>query len=146
MWEVQLYNFGRPNNVRFGRKTYDPSGLEVPSSRSNKYFGRARELPRIKPLFDELKPSKRAAQGKDQECKLNVEMRENADADDYGLNRDEADGPKEVESFRNQERAREEGASKGWTRISSGWVVSELDEVTECFVERRKRLLLQRPG
>ncbi|PUU73407.1 Isy1-like splicing family-domain-containing protein [Tuber borchii] len=95
-------------------------GLEVLGSRSNKYFGRARELPRIKELFDELKPSKRSAEGKDQERKLRVEMRRNVDADYYGFNRDEADRPKEVESFRNVERAGEEGAPEGWTPISGG--------------------------
>ena len=113
MWEVQLHNFGGPDNVRFGRKTDDDSGLEVPGSCSNKYFGRARGLPRIKELFDELKPSKRAAQGKDQECKLRVEMKRNVGADYYGFNRGDANRPKKVESFRNQERAGEEGALEG---------------------------------
>ena len=104
------------------------------------------ELPRIKELFDELKPSKRSTQEKDQERKLRVELRRNVDADYYGFNRDEADRPKEVESFRNVKRAGEEGAPEGWTSFPGGWVVPGLDEVMEFWVERRKSLLFQRFG
>ena len=153
MWEVQLRNLGGPNYMRFGPKTYDEDGREVPGSRGYKYFGRARELPGVKELFDELKPSKKAAEGKDEERRLRAEMRRNVDADYYGFNRDEDDGvllayerAKEVESFRNVERAGEEGTPDGWTPIPDGWVVPGLDEVTEFLVERRKSRLLQRLG
>ena len=47
-------------------------------------------------------------------------MSKNMDADYYGFDRDENDGTKEVESFRNVERAREEGTPEGWTPILSG--------------------------
>ncbi|PWW74813.1 Isy1-like splicing factor [Tuber magnatum] len=153
MWEVQLRNLGGPNYMRFGPKTYDEDGREVPGSRGYKYFGRARELPGVKELFDELKPSKKAAEGKDEERRLRAEMRRNVDADYYGFNRDEDDGvllayerAKEVESFRNVERTGEEGVPEGWTPIPDGWVVPGLEEVTEFLVERRKSRLLQRLG
>jgi len=71
-------------------------------------------------------------------------MRRNVDADYYGFDRDKDDGTKEVESFRNVERAGEEGAPEGWTLIPGGGVVPELDEVTEFLVERRKSRLFQR--
>jgi len=92
----------------------------------------------IKGLFDELKHFKEAAKGKDDERRLRVEMRRNVDADYYGFNRDEEDGRKEVESFRNVERAGEKGASEDWAPIPSGWVVPGLDEVTELLGEGEK--------
>ena len=79
---------------------------------------------RVKGLFDELKPSKEAAGGKDEERMLRAEMGKNVGADYYGFNRDEDDGTKGLE------RAGEEGAPE--------WVVPRLDEVTEFLVKRRK--------
>ena len=111
----------------------------MPGSRSYKYFGCAQEVPVVKELFDELKLSKETAEAKDEELRLRVEMRRNVDADYYGFNRDEDDGRKEAESFRNVERAGE-GAP-----IPGGWVVPGLDEVTE-FLERRKSGLFQKLG
>ena len=90
---------------------------EVPGSRGNKYFDRAWEVPGVKELFDELKPSNGAAEGKDKESRARAEMRRNVDADYYGFNRDEDDGTKEVESFRNVERAGEEGALRVGHRL-----------------------------
>ena len=49
-----------------------------------KYFDHARELPRVKELFDELESSKEAAKGKNEEPMLRVEM--NVDADYYSFN------------------------------------------------------------
>ena len=69
-------------------------------------------------------------------------MKRDVGADYYGFNRDESDGMKERESFRNVERAREEGTPEGWTPIPGGWVVLGLDEVTEFLVERRRSRLL----
>ncbi|PUU81775.1 Isy1-like splicing factor, partial [Tuber borchii] len=53
VWEVQLRNPGRPKNIRSSPKAYSEGGV------SNKYFDHARELPRAKWLFDELKASTR---------------------------------------------------------------------------------------
>lgn len=89
-------------------------------SRSNKYFDPARELQGVKGLFNELKPFKMTAKWKDEERSLRAEMRRNVDADNYGIDRDEAAGTKEVESFWNVEKAVEERAFEGWTPISGG--------------------------
>ena len=97
----------------------------MPSSRSCKCIGCARELPVIKGLLDELKASNEAAEGKDKEGRLSVEMRRKLDADYYGSNRDEDDGRKEVESFRNVERAgRREHLRVGrqFPVVGSAWV------------------------
>lgn len=60
-------------------------------------------------------------------------MRRNVDTNNYGIDRDEDAGTKEVESFRNVEKAGEERAFQGWTPISGGLVVHGLDEVTEFW-------------
>ena len=65
-------------------------------------------------------------------------MRKNVGADYYGFNRDEGNGTEGVE------RAGEEGAPEGWTRILEEWIVPGLGEVMEFLVERRKSRLLQR--
>ncbi|PUU81790.1 Isy1-like splicing family-domain-containing protein [Tuber borchii] len=110
MWEVQLRNLGGPYNISFCAKTCLEGGCEVPDSRGYKYFDRARVLPGVKKLFYELKPSKRAADGKDQE-RMRIMGRRRW-------------------CFRNAERAGEDGALQGWTPIPGGWVVPGLDEVT----------------
>lgn len=152
MWEVQLRNLGGLNYMRFGPKPYDEDGREVLGSRGYKYFGPTRELPEVKELFDELKPSKKAAEGKDEWHRQRAEMRRNVNADYYGFNRDEDDGAllayermREVESFRNVERVGEE-ASEGWTPIPNGWIVPGFNEVTEFLVGRRKSRLSQKLG
>jgi pre-mRNA-splicing factor ISY1 len=137
--------------MRFAPKTYDEDGREVSGSRGYKYFGRARELPGVKELFEDLKP-KPKADAKDDERRQRAEMRRNVDADYYGFNRDEDDGVllayekrKEAESFKNVVIG-EDGKPDGWMAIPDGWEVPGLEEVTEFLVERRKSRLLERLG
>lgn len=63
--KIAQANLGGPNIIGFGQETYYWHGREVPGSRGDKYFDRTRELPGAKQLSDELKPSKKAAEGKD---------------------------------------------------------------------------------
>ncbi|KAL7267209.1 NineTeen Complex (NTC) component [Rhizina undulata] len=149
MWEVQLRNLGGPNYMRFGPKTYDEDGREVPNSRGYKYFGRARELPGVKELFEELKPKK--IDKKDEEWKARAELRRNVDADYYGYNRDEEDGTlleyerrKELESLKNV-AANGGEPEVGWTPIPE-WRVPDVEEVRAFLLERRKSRLLQKLG
>ncbi|PUU80222.1 Isy1-like splicing family-domain-containing protein [Tuber borchii] len=83
MWEMQLRNPGGPKSMRLGLKAYE-DGARCP-------------LPGVKELFDELRPSKKAAEGKDGERRLRAEIRRNVGPDYYGFNRDEDTGTKEVE-------------------------------------------------
>ena len=117
---MQFRNLGGPNNRRFHLKTYYKDGREVPGSRGNKCFDRGRELPGVKGLFNQLKLSEEAAEGKDWKRRLRAGMRMSVDAGYCGFNRDGDDRTKEVESFRNVERAGEEGAPEGWTLIPGG--------------------------
>lgn len=49
-WENQIIHLGGANYKRAG-KSLDADGKEVPGARGYKYFGRARELPGVKELF-----------------------------------------------------------------------------------------------
>ena len=50
--------------MRFGPKLDYEDGRKVPGSRGNKYFDRARELLRVKELFDELSLPRRLPKGR----------------------------------------------------------------------------------
>ncbi|KAI5777674.1 Isy1-like splicing factor [Geopyxis carbonaria] len=147
MWEVQLRNLGGPNYMRFGPRTYDEDGREVPGARGYKYFGRARELPGVKELFEDLKPKPKDPKAE------RAEFRKHVDADYYGYNRDEEDGvlleyerKKEEEALENVGKTGIGEPPGGWIEIPSGWKVPDLEEVTEFLVERRKSRLLAKLG
>jgi pre-mRNA-splicing factor ISY1 len=52
VWELRIKELGGPNYLRFASKMFDAQGRELPSTRGYKYFGRARELPGVKELFE----------------------------------------------------------------------------------------------
>lgn len=149
MWEVQLRNLGGPNYMRFGPKMYDEDGREVPGSRGYKYFGRARELPGVKELFEELEKPKKKEGG---ERKGLEWLRKNLGAEYYGYGDEKEEG--ELERWERErereavEKVKGQGgdAPGGWVEIPEGWKVPSLEEVTEFLVERRKARLLQKLG
>ena len=157
MWEVQLRNLGGPNYMRFAPKIYDDEGREVPGNRGYRYFGRARELPGVKELFEELKPKPKDP---DAERKASESIRKFVDADYYGYNRDEEDGVLLDYERKKEEEARKNTLEKGggpggngsgeprteWTPIPEGWKVPSREEVMEYLLERRKSKLLQKLG
>ncbi|KAI5796022.1 Isy1-like splicing factor [Pyronema domesticum] len=150
MWEVQLRNLGGPNYMRFGPRMYDEDGREVPGARGYKYFGRAKELPGVKELFEELKPKPKDAK---EEGKTFVELRKNADADYYGYNRDDEDEQlleyelkKELEAMESIAINGEGEPPSNWSGIPAGWKVPDLEEVSEFLLERRKARLLAKLG
>lgn len=51
-WETQIINLGGANYRRIGSSTFDGAGRSVPGQRGYKYFGRAKELPGVKELFE----------------------------------------------------------------------------------------------
>jgi pre-mRNA-splicing factor ISY1 len=134
--------------MRFGPRMYDEDGREVPGARGYKYFGRAKELPGVKELFEELKPKPKDAK---EEGRHRAEMRRNVDADYYGYNRDEEGGvlleyesSKELEAMEAVGRNGQGDPSNNWTGIPAGWKVPDLEEVNEFLVERRKAKLLEK--
>jgi pre-mRNA-splicing factor ISY1 len=53
VWELRIKDLGGPNYLRSGSsRMYDGLGRELPNSRGYKYFGRARDLPGVKEIFE----------------------------------------------------------------------------------------------
>lgn len=152
MWEVQIRNMGGPNYMRGGGKIYDEQGREIPGGgKGYKYFGRAKELPGVKELFE-------AALNKGREEKPLQErndMRKNVDAAYYGYAPDE-----ETEEMLAYEEEKERQAAEhilrtgakeppaGWEALPGDagdgvtWELPTLEEVQEELIERRRRKLL----
>ncbi|KAF2477378.1 Isy1-like splicing factor [Lindgomyces ingoldianus] len=104
MWESQIRTLGGPNYMRGGR-VLDEEGKEVPGGgKGYKYFGRARELPGVKELFEgQGRPQDEGVYVKGGEARR--ELRGKIDARYYGYNLDEEDG-----SLLEYERAKEKEA------------------------------------
>lgn len=51
-WESQIVALGGANYKRASMAMVDEVGKEVPGTRGYKYFGRARELPGVKEMFE----------------------------------------------------------------------------------------------
>ncbi|KAK1238946.1 hypothetical protein MKX08_006007 [Trichoderma sp. CBMAI-0020] len=152
MWEVQIRNLGGPNYMRGGGKMYDEQGREIPGGgKGYKYFGRARELPGVKELFE-------AAQSKRKEDKpleTSRDLRKNVDAAYYGYAPNEEDdallqyeAEKEREALANLLATGSQGAPDGWEPLPGdsgdghGWALPTLEEVQMELLERRRRKLL----
>jgi len=120
-----------------------------------RYFGRARELPGVKEMF-EAATKPREEKPLDQRA----DMRKAVDASYYGYNLDEEDGTlldyeiqKEKEARENLLAAGEDGRTpKGWEPLpgdagdGEGWRLPTNLEVQEELVERRRRRLLDKLG
>ncbi|KAL8648978.1 MAG: hypothetical protein Q9210_004677 [Variospora velana] len=153
MWEVQIRGMGGPNYMR-GGKVYDEEGKEIPGGgKGYRYFGRARELPGVKELFEVKKPKEKGLEGRQ-------DLRMKVDAGYYGYNLDEEDG-----ALLDYERGKEEEArrvlmekgnvgdvEKDWEPLPGdagdgvGWMLPSLEEVQEELVDRRRRKLLDKLG
>ncbi|TVY14456.1 Pre-mRNA-splicing factor ISY1 [Lachnellula arida] len=156
MWEVQIRNLGGPNYMRGGGKVYDEEGREIPGSgKGYRYFGRARELPGVKEMFEAATPKAR----EDKPLDARADLRKQVDASYYGYNLDEEDGTlleyemqKEKEAFENLLAGQDREAPPGWEPLpgDSGdgedWRLPTADEVQEELVERRRRRLLDKLG
>ncbi|KAL9008887.1 MAG: hypothetical protein Q9173_006030, partial [Seirophora scorigena] len=153
MWEVQIRGLGGPNYMR-GGKVYDESGKEIPGAgKGYRYFGRARELPGVKELFEVKKPKEKGLEGRH-------DLRMKVDAGYYGYNLDEEDGGLlDYERGKEEEARRvlmEKGdlgeAEKDWEPLPGdggdgfGWRLPSLEEVQEELVDRRRRKLLDKLG
>lgn len=172
MWESQIRNLGGPNYMRGGR-VLDEEGREVPGGgKGYRYFGRARELPGVKELFErQFKPEDEIAKEKERGGERRAELRQRVDAGYYGYNLDEEDGTllayehaKEKEAWDNfmdlgdeievgERRKGEKVTEKEeWVEIPGDagdgvrWRVPTLEEVSDELVDRRKRKLLDKLG
>lgn len=155
MWEVQIRGLGGPNYMRGGR-VYDDEGREIEGAgKGYRYFGRARELPGVKELFEVRKKP-----GEEKGLEKRGDLRMKVDAGYYGYNLDEEDGElleyergKEEEARRKLLEEGEKGdGERGWEPLPGdagdgvGWRLPSLEEVQEELVDRRRRKLLDKLG
>ncbi|KAI9795849.1 MAG: NineTeen Complex (NTC) component [Piccolia ochrophora] len=156
MWEVQIRNLGGPNYMRGGGRVYDEEGREIPGGgKGYRYFGRAKELPGVKEMFEAAKP--KAALDKPLEGR--TDLRRQVDASYYGYNLDEEDGTllayeaqKETEAFENLASSGDGKPPPDWEPLpgdvgdGNRWPLPTMDEVQEELVDRRRRRLLDKLG
>lgn len=163
MWESQIRNQGGPNYMRGGR-VLDEDGKEVPGGgKGYRYFGRAKELPGVKELFErQARPEDDAGIQKGREKRS--ELRQRVDAGYYGYNLDEEDGSllayekaKEKEAWDEfmglgDDLGEKSGKAQDWAELPGDagdgvrWRVPSLEEVNEELLERRRRKLLEKLG
>lgn len=150
-----------------GGRVVDDEGKEIPGGgRGYRYFGRARELPGVREMFEgKVKAVEKPLEGR-------ADLRMKVDAAYYGYGADEEeDGLLEYERGK-EEEAREallaRGEGEGGGRVGKGvgyagggeeweplpgdkgdgvgWAVPSAEEVQEELVERRRRRLLDQLG
>jgi pre-mRNA-splicing factor ISY1 len=159
VWELRIRDLGGPNYMRGGR-VLDEDGKEVPGGgKGYRYFGRARELPGVKELFEQATKRNRPAEEEDGKGPSRAELAKHVDAGYYGYNLDEEDGTlvafeegRERESFNTMAERNDEDAKGEWEALPGdvgdgvGWRLPSVDEVQEELVERRRRRLLDKLG
>ncbi|KXJ94181.1 Pre-mRNA-splicing factor ISY1 [Microdochium bolleyi] len=158
MWEVQIRNLGGPNYMRQGGKLYDETGREIPGGgKGYKYFGRAKELPGVKELFEAAAKARQSANEKPLDTR--DDLRKTVDANYYGYAPDEegdtllqyeAEKEREAEDMLLQKfKGGKDGQPPpGWeplpgdTGDGHAWDLPTLEEVQQELVDRRRRRLL----
>jgi pre-mRNA-splicing factor ISY1 len=156
MWEIQIRNLGGPNYMRGGggATMYDESGREIPGvgGKGYKYFGRARDLPGVKELFDAARAK---ASEKEKPLEARDDLRKQVDAAYYGYAPDEEDAAllayeaaKEREASEHLAGTGVKDAPPGWEPLPGdagdgrGWELPTLEEVQEELINRRRQKLL----
>jgi pre-mRNA-splicing factor ISY1 len=155
-WEVRIRELGGPNYMRGTGRVVDDEGRVIEGGgKGYRYFGRARELPGVKELF-EAATRKPEEEAKKKGGEVRQELRSRVDAGYYGYNLDEEDGTllayeaqKEKEAYETL-MAEEEKADKTWEPIPGDigdgvvWKLPTAEEVEAELLERRKRKLLDK--
>ncbi|KAK4229931.1 Isy1-like splicing factor [Podospora fimiseda] len=155
MWEIQIRNLGGPNYMRAGGgKIYDESGREIPGGgKGYRYFGRAKELPGVKELFEAA--AKARQEENEKPLDERVDLKRQVDACYYGYAPDEEDDllleyekVKETEAFEALAKAGPAETPPGWEPLPGDvgdgtiWELPTTDEVERELIERRRRMLL----
>ena len=139
--------------MRGGGKMLDDEGRVVEGGgKGYRYFGRARELPGVKELFEAAtqKPEKEKGETR-------YDLRAKVDAGYYGYNLDEEDGTllkyeaeKEREAFEKLLAEEDESQQGEWETLPGdagdgvSWKLPSAEEVEAELLERRKRKLLDK--
>ncbi|KAK5127864.1 NineTeen Complex (NTC) component [Meristemomyces frigidus] len=154
-WEMRIRELGGPNYMRGGGRMTDDEGRVIEGGgKGYRYFGRAKELPGVKELFEAAtrKPEKEERKGGEMRHDLRVKV----DAGYYGYNLDEEDGTllqyeaqKEKEAFETL-MAEDDRPDPEWEALpgdagdGATWKLPTADEVEAELLERRKRKLLDK--
>lgn len=147
MWEMHIFRHLKGPNYMRG-----DGGKGKGGQPGYKYYGRAKELPGVKELFEaEVAPRE------EKPLEERTDLRKVVDAGYYGYNLDEEDGTlldyemrKEKEAFENLKNNGDDTVPDGWEPLpgdagdGEGWRLPTLDEVQEELVERRRRKLLEK--
>ncbi|KAG2230974.1 pre-mRNA-splicing factor ISY1 [Thamnidium elegans] len=159
-WEKRIQELGGADYTRSAPKMLNYEGREVPGTRGYKYFGRARDLPGVRELFETATPESTA--------RSRTEINRDIDADYYGYRDEENELLLEYEKALEKElidklfqvpdeeqtSVEEKGHKqvddsnverKGTADISTdGGVVPSQKEVEAYLVQRRKQQLLDK--
>ncbi len=157
MWEIQIRNLGGPNYMRNAARVYDEGGREIPGGgKGYRYFGRARELPGVRELFEAAAvTSAKAHSGDEEQGTARDDLRRTTvDAAYYGYSPDEEDDALlAYEAAKEKEAAarlasRDEGPPSGWEALpgdsgdGNAWELPTVEEVKQELLDRRKRRIL----
>ena len=151
--------------MRGGGREYDDEGREIPGGgKGYRYFGRARELPGVKELFEAAARRGRPAE-EDDEDEGGKGMRgrggdiatKKVDANYFGYGLDEEDGSllayermKEKEAFEHLRALADKDVEDSWEPLPGDagdgveWRLPTLEEVQGELVDRRRRRLLDK--
>lgn len=151
---MRIRELGGPNYMRGGGRVVDEEGREIQGGgKGYRYFGRARELPGVKELFEaaKVKPQEEKA------LETRSDLRQKVDAAYYGYNLDEEDGTllayeaqKEKEAFEHTLDNTGADEEADWEPLpgDSGdgvaWHLPTAEEVEAELIERRRRKLLDK--
>ncbi|KAJ9293992.1 hypothetical protein DTO271G3_7368 [Paecilomyces variotii] len=162
MWEMQIRNLGGPNYMRGGGRVYDDEGREIPGGgKGYRYFGRARELPGVKEMFEAAARRGRRPAEEEEDTgggRGGDVAKKNVDAAYFGYGLDEEDGTllayekkKEKEALESKlKQGKEDDVEDGWEPLPGDagdgveWRLPTLEEVQEELVDRRRRRLLDK--
>ena len=164
-WERRIRELGGPNYMRSaGGVMFDEQGNAIDGGGGGKgyrYFGRAKELPGVKEMFE--RAAKRQARGgKDEDedgekARRREINRRNLDARYFGFGKEEEvllryETKKEREAVKRLEGRVEESEDDEWEPLPGDggdgvrWRLPTVEEVQAELVERRKRALLENLG
>ncbi|KAJ5238863.1 Pre-mRNA-splicing factor isy1 [Penicillium chermesinum] len=161
-WEMQIRNLGGPNYMRGTGRVYDDEGREIPGGgKGYRYFGRAKELPGVKELFEAASRKARGVPEEEEEGAGagrggDIATRK-VDANYFGYGLDEEDGTllayekqKEKEALEGLRSQGDDDAEDGWQSLPGDagdgveWRLPTPDEVHEELIDRRRRRLLDK--
>lgn len=157
-WERRIRELGGPNYMRSGvggGVVFDDQGREVPGGgKGYRYFGRAKELPGVKEMFERAAKRRVKESEGEKEGKREVVDRRGLDAKYFGYGPDEEDGALlSYERKKEKEAAKrlgnlEEEEDKEWEPLPGDagdgvrWRLPTLEEVQEELMARKRRTIL----